>query len=360
MIRFALVGSGFRADAFRRVATTLSDRFSLVGVVTRSEQRAREIVDTWRTPAYQSIGDLLDRQRPDFVLVSVPRTVAVSRLDELARAGVPVLCETPPAGDLEGLVHVTGLARAGARIQVAEQYPYQPLHAARMKLTDSGVIGRVSVAWVSFSHDYHAFSVMRRHLGVTGQAATVRASLIRARVESGNTRAGDRRAREMVDDVRTVGLIDYGDRLGVYDFANNQHRSYVRRQMIHLRGSEGEIAQDQVHLVRGLEERVTISLRRDEDDVGGHYLKGISGADGWLWRNPFPGARLADDEVAMATCLDKMAAYAAGGPAFYGLADAAQDSYLALTLHQAAASGEHIRTEIQPWAEDMVAPTSGS
>lgn len=360
VVRFGLVGSGFRAGAFRRVAAALSDRFSLVGVVTRGEERAREIVEGWGAPAYRSIGELLGAQRPDFVVVSVPRTVAVGRLEELAAAGVPVLCETPPAADLAGLLRVTELARAGARIQVAEQYPYQPLHAARLRLTDTGVLGRVSFASVSFSQDYHACAVMRRHLGITGEPAAVRASVVRAKVESGNTRAGDRRVRELVDDVRTVGLLDFGDRLGVYDFAGNQQRSYVRQPLIHLRGSEGECVHDRVHLVRGLDETVTISLRREEDVGGRHYLRGISGAGEWLWRNPYPEARLADDEVAMAVCLDKMAAYAAGGPAFYGLPEAAQDCYLSYAVHEAAASGEVVRTEVQPWARDMLPPPDGA
>ena len=52
----------------------------------------------------------------------------------------------------------------------------------------------------------------------------------------------------------------------------------------------------------------------------------------WLYRNPFPGARRTDDEIAVATCTDRMAAYADGGPGFYGLPEASQDHYLGLRI----------------------------
>ncbi len=358
MARFAVVGSGWRSEFFVRIADALPDRFDLAGVVTRDAARGHELQDRWHTRAFSSLDEMSESVRPDFVVVSVPSTAAVGYLRQCAAKGLPALCETPPAHDLGGLLEVTGLARSGARLQVAEQYPFQPLHAARLALTDAGAIGEVSMASVSFSHGYHAFSVMRRHLGVTGEVARIRASVLRSEVETGGTRAGPRTEVTTTEEVRTVALVEVGGKLGVYDFGENQHRSYVRLQRVDVRGSRGEIAEDQVRLVRGLDESVTISLRREmggqEGDLTGHYLKGISGPDGWIWRNPFPGARLADDEIAIARCMDLMASYADGGPPFYGVADAAQDHYLYLALQEAAATGETIVTSVQPWADAML------
>jgi hypothetical protein len=59
---------------------------------------------------------------------------------------------------------------------------------------------------------------------------------------------------------------------------------------------------------------------------------------------------LSDDEIAIATCLEKMAQHAAGGPYFYSLAEAAQDHYLSLLMNESAKSGEAVRAEKQPWA----------
>ncbi len=358
MASFAVVGSGWRSEFFVRVAEALPELFACVGVVTRDAGRGREIERKWHTNAYGSLDELSAVVRPDFVVVSVPPRAAVGCLGRCAAAGLPALCETPPAHDLDGLLEVTALARSGARLQVAEQYPFQPHHAARIALTDAGTIGEVSMASVSFSHGYHAFAVMRRHLGVAGEPARIRASVVRAAVETWGTRAGPRTATGTTEETRTVALVEVGGRLGLYDFGENQHRSYVRLQRVDIRGSRGEIAEDQVRLVRGVDESVTIQLRREvggqEGDLTGHYLKGISGPDGWIWRNPFPGARLADDEIAVAQLMVAMSSYAAGGPAFYGVADAAQDHYLYLALQEAAATGEAVVTTTQPWAQDMV------
>ena len=47
-----------------------------------------------------------------------------------------------------------------------------------------------------------------------------------------------------------------------------------------------------------------------------------------LYKNPFPGARLSDEEIAVATCLVKMKDYVDGGDAFYSVKDAAFDCRL--------------------------------
>ncbi len=247
-------------------------------------------------------------------------------------------------------------------MQVAEQYQYQPVHAARLAVTDAGLIGDVSMASLAVCHDYHAFSLMRRHLGVTGERATIRATVHRSSVETGFDRSGPRRERGTIDEIRTVGFLDFGNRLGVYDFAGEQYFSYIRAPRVDLRGSSGEIADHEVRRLIGRDEPTTQELRREQTgpdgDLGGYSLRGISLGDRWIYRNPFAGARLSDDEIAVATSMELMGRYAHGDAAFYGLADAAQDHYLALLLHRAAATGETVSAEPQPWVDRLLDPTS--
>lgn len=356
--RFGLIGAGWRALFYLRVVAALGERFQLTGVVTRSPERAREVKRAWGVGAFPSLHDLVNAGHHDFVVLSVPRSATAEWLEQLTPAKLPVLCETPPAADLAGLRRVGELGARGARVQVAEQYQYQPLHAARLAVTDGGLIGDVAMASLSVCHDYHAFSLMRRHLKVTGEPAVIRAAVLRSTVEGGFGTSGPRRTRGTVEEGRTVGLIEFADRVGVYDFADEQYFSYIRSPRVGLRGSIGEITDHYVRRLTGLGEPVTQELRREqtgeEGDLGGYSLRGISLGDRWIYRNPFPGARLSDDEIAVATCLERMGRYADGGPPFYGLADASHDHYLSLCLHRAAATGEPVRTEPQPWTGSLL------
>ena len=96
-------------------------------------------------------------------------------------------------------------------------------------------------------------------------------------------------------------------------------------------------------------------VRRDAGQNGnleGLYHAGITAGEEWLYRNPFGAARLTDDEIAVATCLVRMAEYVDGGAVFSSLADAAQDHYLSLAVDEAAESGRTIRIAGHVWETD--------
>lgn len=367
-VRFALVGTGYRATYFARAARALPTRLELAGAVSRSAAGARVATEGWRVPAYRDVAELLAAGRPDFVVVSVPWSAAVPAIAELAAAGLPVLTETPPGPDLDGLRVVTDLAAGGARVQVAEQYPYQPLHAARIAITDAGLLGPVHEAALSVAHGYHAFALMRRHLGVTGEPAAVRAVRGEAGVQRPAGRGGPRTGAGTVTEQRIHGIVDFeGGRVGTYDFGDAQYWSLTQSHHVLLRGRDGELADTtllRVSTVDGPDAAVTVPLVRqaagEGGDMAGQYLRGISAGDRWWWRNPFPGTRLFDDELAVATVLELMAAYARGGPAFCGAADGAQDHYLNLALLRAADTGETVRTERQPWDDQLIRPVTAA
>ena len=78
----------------------------------------------------------------------------------------------------------------------------------------------------------------------------------------------------------------------------------------------------------------------------------------FLYRSPFPNARLNDDEIAVGALLLGMAEYVNGGKDVYSLADALQDMYLCLKMEEAMAAGYvPVQTEHTPWghyAESMI------
>ncbi len=105
---------------------------------------------------FDSYVKLAQEAKPDYMIVSVSRKGGAARgiVEELAQLGMPVLMETPPADTLEDLIDFYKKC-ATAKIQVAEQYQFQPMIAARIAV-EFRTAGQclpepVSAAqWVSF------------------------------------------------------------------------------------------------------------------------------------------------------------------------------------------------------------------
>ena len=70
-----------------------------------------------------------------------------------------------------------------------------------------------------------------------------------------------------------------------------------------------------------------------------------------VWRNPFLGLRLMDEEIAIAQMLVATAAWARDeGPAPYPLAEACQDHLIGLAIDEAMATGQRVTTSREAWA----------
>src|SRR5206468_5086954 len=70
-----------------------------------------------------------------------------------------------------------------------------------------------------------------------------------------------------------------------------------------------------------------------------------------VYRNPFAGARLSDEDIAIATMLERTACWRRGeGPAPYPLAEACQDHLVALAVDESARTGEAVTTSRESWA----------
>ena len=70
--RYAIVGNGWRAAVFLRMAYLMPERFEVVGVVTRRAEAGAELERDWGVSTYRTLDELLAAERPDFVVLSVP------------------------------------------------------------------------------------------------------------------------------------------------------------------------------------------------------------------------------------------------------------------------------------------------
>ena len=352
-IHFALIGAGWRAEYFFRIAAALPDRFAVTGALLRDPNKHAAFEAKWQIPAVSTLEQVLFNA-PSFVVLSVPREVAPNYLEQLASLNMPVLCETPPAADLEGLTRLHRLTEQGAKIQIAEQYAFQPMHAAHLHLTRSGKLGTISQAQVAVAHDYHGLNLIRRFLGIGFEHCTITAQRFRSSVIQGPDRGGPPETEALEMEEHVMARLDFGDRLGVYDFAYwSPYFSWIRSQRLLVQGTHGEIHDEDLRYLEDFRTPVHLRLHRVDTGHGGnleglHHVGVLAGSE-WVYRNPFAPARLSDDEIAVATCLQRMNDYIAGGPGFYGLPDASQDHYLGLMVQQALELGQPVTTTRQAW-----------
>jgi predicted dehydrogenase len=352
-IVFGIVGSGWRTEFFLRVARELPDLFEVCGVVTRSSDKGKELGKTWGVRSFGTIDAMLAQTSPAFVVVSVPWDIAPVAIGELHRQGMAILSETPPAPDLKGLVEINRLTESGARIQVAEQYHLQPFHAARIAVVNSGRLGKVSQVQLSVCHGYHAISLIRKLLGIRFENARISASSFTSPISGSPDRDGNLNEEKMEVSRQVTARLDFGDKLGVYDFADAQYFSWIRSQHLLVRGEKGEINDASVRYLKDFRTPVTFDLKRvntgENGNLEGLRMKGILAGEEWVYVNPFRPCRLTDDEIAIASCLQKMDQYVNGGEEFYSLADASQDHYLSMMVNEALVQNTTLVTERQPW-----------
>ncbi len=349
MTTFAIVGSGWRARMFLTVANRM-ESVSCGGVVVRTP-RSLDV------PVFTSLDECLREVRPAFVLTATPWPVTPGLIADLVGRGVPVLAETPPAPDHDGLRSLWTSVGGSGLVQVAEQYLMMPSHAARAAVVAAGVIGEPTQVQVSSTQQYHAVSLIRGLLGVGRGPVTVRAARFTAPLVSPLGRTGWTGDSAAHPTVTTIATLDFGaGRSGLYDFTEQQTRNLLRFRRLTVRGSAGELRDDEVVRMTGPETLVRTPLVRRQSghdlDLGGYETEHITFGSEVLYRNRYPGHRWMDEEVAMATLLDRMADWVRGaGPEPYPLAEGIQDQQIALAIEDAADRDVPVTTSVEAWSE---------
>lgn len=355
-IPFALIGAGWRSEFYLRIAERLP-WLQVCGVVSRDARRRDKITRTYQVPTFADPESMLKGSQPAFVVCCVTDQAMFDNLAILVEQGQKVLAETPPATTLEGLTKLCQLAREHKNpVQVAEQYIHQPLHAARLEALERGWIGEVTQAQISVCHGYHAISLIRHYLGVGFANAKVRAHSFTSKVIAGPDRKGSPTRETLIEVDTDHAWLDFGDRFGVYEFSQSQYRNPLRGRSVCLRGTRGEIRDLDIVCQGHDDEAYRNNIQRIgtgvQGNLEGYYLKGYQARDSWLYQNPFIPIRFSDEETAVARCLQLMVAFCERGEAFYSLAQACQDQYLALMMKQAAESGQVETTQSQCWATE--------
>lgn len=360
MIRFGLIGTGWRAEFFARIARALPEIFRIVGVWNHREETGRRFCGRFSLPYIESRTALLGMDM-DFVVNCCSWEVVHEYNLELISEGIAVLAETPPTLDEEGLNELWELLRNNkVRFQVAEQYFLQPYHQSVQNIVDTGLLGKPCDLMLSMMHGYHAVSVMRRLLktGMTGCEISGRKyihSIIQTCGRDGLVTNGEPYDCEKYS---AVFEFDNGTQ-AYYDFAPEQYFSRIRSRSLRLCGQCGEVNDHDVRHMTSTGEFACQTMQRVEL---GHYsnnegfsLRGIMLGERYLYRNPFEESnisdcfRLNDDELAIAEMLCAMKTYTDTGREFYPLADAFEDTYLSFLLTKAVNGRTTIQSTKKLW-----------
>jgi predicted dehydrogenase len=241
---FALIGGGLRAQMFLKVTRELGT-LRCGGVVVPTPRHLD-------VPVFTSLEACLRELHIDFVLIATPRSATPLLITDAVDRGLPVLAETPPAPDLDELRAVWSAVGDSRLVQVAEQYPMMPSHAAREALVAAGIIGTPTQVQVSSTQQYHAVALMRGFLGTGRGLVSVRATRFTAPLVHPLSRVGWTDDEEERATTTTVATLDFGDgRSGVYDFTEQQTRNQLRFRRLTIRGSAGELHNDEVVRMTG-------------------------------------------------------------------------------------------------------------
>ncbi len=98
-LKVALVGAGGWGFQHARVFSERPD-VDFCAVVGRTPEKTQARAAQFRTRAYTDIGDMLDKERPDFVSLSLPNQEHFDATLQVIQAGIPLLAEKPLTFDL--------------------------------------------------------------------------------------------------------------------------------------------------------------------------------------------------------------------------------------------------------------------
>jgi predicted dehydrogenase len=143
----AIVGTGAIAGAHAEAIAALPDRTRLVGVVDVDPDRAAAFAAKWDVPAYPTVADLLDTQRPDLVHLCTPPGSHLPLALECLAAGASPVIEKPPVLSLAEFDRLRAAeAAAGVPAATVFQHRFGSGAVRLRRLLAEGVLGRPLVA----------------------------------------------------------------------------------------------------------------------------------------------------------------------------------------------------------------------
>ncbi|MEK7677185.1 MAG: Gfo/Idh/MocA family oxidoreductase [Verrucomicrobiota bacterium] len=157
-LRLAIFGTGFWAR-YQLAAWLELKGVRCVALYNRTRSKAEQLAAEFGVPAiYDDAAALLRTEKPDFIDI-ITDVGAHRQFVELAAAhGRPVICQKPLASTLaDARAMMAACREAGVPLFVHENWRWQRPVRELKKVLDSGVIGRVFRARVTYSNSFPVF-----------------------------------------------------------------------------------------------------------------------------------------------------------------------------------------------------------
>ena len=353
MIRYLVIGSGYRSLYFGRIAATYPGLFRAM-YLCRSEEKAEMVRTSTGAEATTDVNIAIHFQ-PDFVVDAVDRAHVADVAMEWAQRGFPVMTETPVGDTREKLDALWKLQQAGAKITCLEQYHRYPILSAGISAVRQGVIGNPVSLYISLAHDYHGASLIRRILGTYGEAYTMRGTATRTSAAATDSRYGAIWDGSSTEEERTELHISFASgKEAIYDFSPLQYRTFIRSRHLTVRGEKGEWSDAQILCAEKDGEIRRIPLVPDIPEayrcLDTQNLRDMRR----VWRSELAMDTM-QDEFAVARMLLDMKNWTEGGSSPYPLQEALDDAVFWLAGMEAVAHPwQEIRVPEQPWHREPV------
>lgn len=349
-LSFIIIGSGWRAMFYVRIAKRFPELFSLKYLLCRKEEKAEQIRKEWNISVTLSVEECV-KAAPDFVVVAVSKNAIFDVTKEWALKGFSVLCETPAAMTVEQLQEMWELKeQQGARIQVAEQYLRYPVLAAGLKRMQDWQVSEPYAMDLSVAHDYHGVSLIRHMLRTRIEKVKLIGRTYSFPVVETDSRYGPVTDGSVKQRDRTRITMEFASgKNAFYDFSGVQYHSFVRSRHLNVQGQDFEWNDTMFRYVnekgKVLTEQLLPYIDERYEMLATEELREICSK----W-NPVLALEEVQDEYAIATMMLDMGRYLEQDIEVYPLAEALEDAYLWILMQQAAVHpGGTIESARMPW-----------
>jgi len=140
--RIAIVGAGYIGQAHMAVAQASAS--VVLSAIVDPSPAAADVAAQAGVPLYQSLEELLARDRPDGLVLATPNPLHVPQALQCITAKLPILLEKPIATTVaKGAQLVQRVKETGARVLIGHHRAHSPIMAKASEVIASGKLGQL-------------------------------------------------------------------------------------------------------------------------------------------------------------------------------------------------------------------------